>query len=82
MPCVPASDQRQALQDEIERLSRENAELKSQLTSNALSASGNPAKTAPSLPSDAEVDRALSLMERVLRRFKDIMRDQEGDARL
>jgi lipoyl-dependent peroxiredoxin len=80
--CVLTSDQRQALQDEIDRLSRENAELRSQLSPSAPSAPGNPAKTAPSLPSDADVDRALSLMERVLRRFKEIMRDQEDGTRL
>lgn len=68
--CTVVPDERHALQDEIDRLIRENAELRAKLDT----ANASP-KAAPSLPSDAELDRALSLMERALRRFKDIMRD-------
>jgi hypothetical protein len=77
--CDAIPDERHALQDEIDRLSRENAELRTRLEAATPSSGGATGKPAPSLPSDAELDRALSLMERALRRFKDIMREpQDG----
>jgi hypothetical protein len=77
LSCALLPDERQPLQDEIDRLSRENAELRAQLGSKAPPA-GNTAAPAPSLPSDAEIDRALSLMQRFLRGLKDIMREDDG----
>lgn len=68
--CSVVPDERHALQDEIDRLSRENAELRARLE-----AAGAAPKATPGLPTDAELDHALSLMERALRRFKEIMRD-------
>lgn len=77
--CEVVPDERHALQDEIDRLGRENAELRARLDAAPPSSGGSAAKPAPSLPSEAELDRALSLMERALRRFKDIMREpQDG----
>jgi hypothetical protein len=77
--CEVVPDERHALQDEIDRLGRENADLRSRLGAASPSSGGATGKPVPSLPSDAELDRALSLMERVLRRFKDIMREpQDG----
>jgi hypothetical protein len=63
------------LQNEIDRLSRENADLRARVPNPPIT--GSIERTAPALPSDEEVDRVLSLMERFLRRFKTIMR--EGD---
>jgi hypothetical protein len=71
--CTVVPDERHALQDEIDRLSRENAELRARLDAAATAGSG--AAKPPALPSEAELDRALSLMERALRRFKDMMRE-------
>ena len=68
--CSVVPDERTALQDEIDRLTRENAALRARLD-----APDTSPKASPGLPSDAELDRALSLMERALRRFKDIMRE-------
>jgi|SRR5215207_814770 len=81
LSCTLVPDERQPLQDEIDRLSRENADLRAQLGSKAPPA-GNTATPAPSLPSDAEIDRALSLMERFMRRFKDILRDEDDGKRI
>ena len=87
--CRLIPDERAALQDEIDRLTRENAELKSRAaglsppsTGTTPPKPGDPAPGAPqqSLPSDTEVDRALSIMERVIRRFKDIIRE-DGSSR-
>jgi hypothetical protein len=75
--CTLVPDERQPLQDEIDRLSRENAELRAQLGAKAPTA-GSTAAPAPSLPSDADIDRALSLMERFMRGLKDIMREEDG----
>ena len=79
--CTLVPDERNALQDEIDRLSRENAQLKDRLAAaGGNSASPPPAAGAPppsSLPSEEEVDRALSLMERFLRRFRDVMKEPE-----
>jgi hypothetical protein len=73
LTCSLALDERQKLQNEIDRLTRENSELRAKLGS--APTTGSIAKPAPALPSDEEVDRALSLMERFLRRFKTIMRE-------
>ena len=76
LTCALVPDERQKLQDEIDRLTRENLELRAKLN-NGQSTGGGTANPTPSLPSDEDVDRALSLMERFLRRFKDIMREGE-----
>jgi len=73
LSCALAPDERQRLQNEIDRLARENSQLRAKLDS--APPTGGIAKPAPALPSDEEVDKALSLMERFLRRFKDIMRE-------
>ena len=66
------------MQDEIDRLTRDNVQLRAKLST---AQADGVAKPAPSLPSDEEVDRALSLMERFLRRFKAIVReDDKGTA--
>jgi hypothetical protein len=83
--CRALPDESRALQDEIDRLAEENAELRA-----GLAASGEGGPTAddgkvdqptPSfrLPSEAEVDQAMSFMERVIRRFK-AMVDSLNDA--
>ena len=82
MNCVLIPDERQKLQDEIDRLTRENSQLKAQLGSNNPPSGGDTVKPSPSLPSDAELERALSLMDRFLRRFKDIIREQDDGTRL
>jgi hypothetical protein len=78
LSCALAEDERQKMQDEIDRLTRDNVQLRAKLDT---AQAGGVAKPAPSLPSDEEVDRALSLMERFLRRFKAIVReDDKGTA--
>jgi hypothetical protein len=80
LSCALASDERQRLQNEIDRLSRENAELRARVANPPIA--GSIERPAPALPSDEEVDRALSLMERFLRRFKTIMREGNDSTRL
>lgn len=73
--CRALPDDALALQDEIDRLAEENARLRA--------ASGGTTSESPvvtfKLPSDAEVDRAMSLVERVLKRFKSIVEGLHGE---
>jgi hypothetical protein len=77
--CTLVPDERNALQDEIDRLSRENADLRNRLAAAGGTAPPPAAAVPPpsAAPSDQDIDRALTLMERFLRRFKDIMREPE-----
>ena len=60
--CSPAKNDQNALQAELERLRRENSELRGQLAQRAPAITPN--KSAPQLPpSDADIDRALDVME-------------------
>ncbi|MFN8829113.1 MAG: hypothetical protein ACK50Q_17540 [Labrys sp. (in: a-proteobacteria)] len=72
MVCKLVPDDRDALQTEIDRLS-------ARLQSNASGAGQAEKKVDGSaLPSDAEVDRAFDLMDRAIRRFRDILREDAG----
>ncbi|NWG25731.1 MAG: hypothetical protein HXY30_15170 [Pseudorhodoplanes sp.] len=78
--CETVADERAALEGEIARLQTQNAALKKELISNGLAL---PGATAPGsserpagslelkLPSQADVDRVVSFMEKVWRRLID-----------
>ncbi|MDE2578840.1 MAG: hypothetical protein KGL46_08560 [Hyphomicrobiales bacterium] len=71
--CQAAADERSALQDEIDRLSRENARLSAA------------AKTAPApttrngLPNQSDFNRAMDFAEQFIRRMMRVMRDAESN---
>jgi len=65
--CRTGADERLALETEIERLRRENAELK-----------GARAGAPSSLPKDEEFERALSFTERYLRRIIRLFKEEAG----
>lgn len=70
--CRAGADEKAALETEISRLSRENAELRSAL-------SGVPAgrpRASPGLPSEEEFERTLSMTERFLRRLLKVFREE------
>lgn len=69
--CRLAPDDRTALEGEVARLKAENEQLRRQAP--------NPAPPAAQIPSDQEVDRMLSLAERVWKRFMDMMRQTEQE---
>ena len=75
--CAPAKTDPSALQAELERLRKENAELRSQLSQPRPGL--RPERTKPPQPTDHEIDRALDVMERFLRRFMGILRDEKPD---
>jgi hypothetical protein len=61
--CRMAADERAAYEDELDRLSDRVAALER----------GSAAK--PGLPTDAEVDRSISIMERMMRSFMGMVRE-------
>jgi hypothetical protein len=65
--CRAAADERAALQDEIDRLMRENADLRGQ-TAQSRSRYG--------IPSDRDIDRALGVGGRFMKRFMQMLRDE------
>ena len=77
--CTLVADERSALQAEIDRLARENASLKDALAANGVtpppSVSPRAPATTPATPSDREFDRAIDMMERFVRRFMAIVRE-------
>jgi hypothetical protein len=82
--CVVTADERTAYESEINRLQAENAALKKVLLEHGLSLpkglSAGPPPTASKnaapgakLPSDAEIDQVMSIIERIWRRLVEMM---------
>ncbi|MGL5113904.1 MAG: hypothetical protein ACRC7C_01150 [Beijerinckiaceae bacterium] len=65
--CRSVADDRAALNDEIDRLKRENERLKT--------GAAKPAEKF-ALPSDAEIDKAMGLFERLMRRMMRTMKEE------
>jgi len=76
LACRLVPDDRAALEQEIERLKAENEALR-----RGGATAGRPVDPGQSLtlPSDQEVDRALSLAERIWRRLRGMIRESETD---
>lgn len=72
--CQPGADERAALEAEIARLSRKNADLENSLKS-ARKSTGQ--RLREILPSDKDMDKALTYAERLMRRMMRIMREEE-----
>ena len=79
--CHPVPDERAALEEEIARLQRDNASLKKEMLARGITPPGGSAAQAPSptekptlkVPSDAEIDRAVAVMERWWKRLVDMV---------
>jgi hypothetical protein len=81
--CHPVPDERAALEEEIARLQKDNAALKKDMLARGITPPGGPAAQAPSpstadkptlkVPSDAELDRAMAVMERLWKRLVDMV---------
>jgi hypothetical protein len=72
--CRSSADERGALDQEITRLSNENADLRKKLAAATDQAPSAPLRNA--LPTDAEVNGALDQMEKFMRRMMRIMREE------
>jgi hypothetical protein len=87
--CAAVADDRRALETEIERLGAENRQLsgtvrrlEEQLGSSDPGDRDRRAdRSGPKfqLPSEEEVDRAMSYIQRMMRKFKDKLREMESD---
>jgi hypothetical protein len=82
--CKVVPDERSALETEIARLQGENATLKKELLGRGLPVPGVPGQSKPGepelkLPSDAEVDKVVSFLEKVWRRLVEMGRDVQRD---
>jgi hypothetical protein len=79
--CHPVPDERAALEDEIARLQRDNAALKKEMIARGITPPGGAAAQAPAppdkpsikVPSDAELDRAVAVMERLWKRLVEMV---------
>lgn len=69
--CRMAADERSALELEIELLTKRVETLEK-----AVKSGESVAK--PDLPTDEEIDRTMGIMERMMRKFMDIVKDLEG----
>jgi hypothetical protein len=79
-------DERSALETEIARLQGENATMKKELLSRGLSVPGvsapsgaKPGEGEIKLPSDADIDKVVSFVEKVWRRLIDMGRKVQQD---
>jgi hypothetical protein len=91
--CNAAPDERQALESEIARLQGENGALKKDMLARGLPLPGGIA-SAPSaerqrelnlkvpLPSDAEIDRAMSALEKMWRRIQEMVQRTPNSDRI
>jgi hypothetical protein len=84
--CKAVPDERSALETEIARLQGENATLKKELLARGLPVPGVPSPPAAKpgdpelkLPSDAEVDKVISFLEKVWRRLIEMGKEVQKD---
>jgi hypothetical protein len=91
--CNTVPDERQALDNEIGRLQRENGALKKEMLAHGLTLPGSAAGIASAdksrelnlkvpLPSDADIDRAMSALEKMWRRIVDRMQGSPDSDRI
>ena len=90
--CNAVPDERQALESEIARLQRENGAMKKDMVARGLPLPSGVAGGPPSssrelnvtvpLPSDAEIDRMMTVFEKMWRRLVDMMQKTPGSDRI
>ncbi len=81
--CAMMPDDRAAVTDEIERLKAENNELKTAIKrledmAGVPAEPGYKPKSTAGLPTEEELDKAMSYVQRMLKKFKDKIKELEG----
>jgi hypothetical protein len=81
--CAMMPDDRAAVTDEIERLKAENSELKTAVKrleemAGVPAEPGSKPKSTAGLPTEEELDKAMSYVQRMLKKFKDKIKELEG----
>jgi hypothetical protein len=81
--CAMMPDDRAAVTDEIERLKAENTELRSAIKrleemAGVPAEPGSKPKSTAGLPTEEELDKAMSYVQRMLKKFKEKIRELEG----
>jgi hypothetical protein len=81
--CAMMPDDRAAVTDEIERLKAENRELSSAVKrledmAGVPAEPGAKSKPTAGLPTEEELDKAMSYVQRMLKKFKDKIKELEG----
>jgi hypothetical protein len=86
--CRAGADERAALEAEIERLARDNADLRAKIANAPATEAPPPASPAPTpaprteaIPDDPALDKALDFADRFMRRMMRIMRDEQPEKR-
>ncbi|ASY67627.1 hypothetical protein AB395_0000183 [Sinorhizobium fredii CCBAU 45436] len=69
--CRMAADERAAFERELDLLTKRVEALEKAVQ-------GGATAVKPDLPTDEEIDRTMSIMERMMRKFMDIVKDLEG----
>ena len=90
--CNAVPDERQALESEIARLQRENGAMKKDMVARGLPLPSGVAGGPPSssrelnvtvpLPSDAEIDRVMSALEKMWKRLTDMVQKTPGSDKI
>ena len=70
--CRMAADERAAFEKELDLLTKRVEALEK-------AGAGGQTAAKPSLPSDEEIDRTMSIMEKMMQRFMGIVKDLEGE---
>ncbi len=82
--CKSIADDRNALENEIDRLSNQNRQLRAELAKRGLEAPPqlDPQAEAPKswLPDDSQVEEFMSFFEKIMRRFRKYAESMQGDA--
>lgn len=73
LTCRMAADERAAYDEDLSRLEKRVEALEKQIA-------GSPVAKSGELPSDAEIDRSIGIMERFMRAFFNLVQEFQGDA--
>lgn len=76
--CRSVADDRQALQSEIDRLSSENEALREELANNK-GAGATDGTAGITVPSDEDVDKAMGFLEKMVKRFKALIKELQEE---